>query len=76
MPDDHGRATRAIHSLTAHRLEFRARAHLEAMARHGTTTVEVKPGCGPDDSAELKVLRVLSALRYNPLDLIPSFLFR
>jgi len=63
MSDDHNLAARAMHSLTAHRLEFRARAYLEAMARHGTTTVEVKTGCGPDDSAESKVLRVRSALR-------------
>jgi imidazolonepropionase len=74
--DDHDRAARAVHSFTAQRMEFRARAYLDAMARHGTTTVEVKTGCGPDDGAESKVLRVLSALRYNPLDLIPSYLFR
>jgi imidazolonepropionase len=73
---DHDRATRAVRSFTAQRLELRARAYLEAMARHGTTTVEVKTGCGPDESAESKILRVLSSLRYNPLDLIPSFLFR
>jgi len=76
MQDDDDRATRAVRSFTAQRLEFRARAYLEAMARHGTTTVEVKTGCGPDENAESKILRVLSSLRYNPLDLIPSFLFR
>jgi imidazolonepropionase len=76
MEDDADRARRAVRSSTAQRLEFRARAYLEAMARHGTTTVEVKTGCGPDESAESKILRVLSSLRYNPLDLIPSFLFR
>jgi len=74
--EDPDRGVRAIRSFTAHRLEFRARAYLEAMARHGTTTVEVKTGCGPDESAESKVLRVLSSLRYNPVDVIPSFLFR
>jgi imidazolonepropionase len=73
---DADRAARAVHSITAERLKFRARAFLEAMARHGTTTVEVKTGCGPDDSAETKILRVLTALRHNPVDLIPSFLFR
>jgi imidazolonepropionase len=76
MQDDCDRAARVVRSFTAQRLEFRARAYLEAMARHGTTTVEVKTGCGPDESAESKILRVLSSLRYNPLDLIPSFLFR
>jgi len=73
---DPDQAARAVHSLTAQRLEWSARAYLEAMARHGTTTVEVKTGCGPDEGAESKILRVLSSLRYNPLDLIPSFLFR
>ena len=46
------------------------------MARHGTTTVEVKTGCGPDESAETKILRVLSALERDPLEVIPTFLFR
>jgi imidazolonepropionase-like amidohydrolase len=41
------------------RLETKARLHLEAMARHGTTTVELKTGSGPDPSAEIKILRVL-----------------
>ena len=39
-------AMRALHTATGHRLEARSRTHLEAMARHGTTTVEVKTACG------------------------------
>jgi hypothetical protein len=35
-----------------------------------------KTGCGPDDHAESKVLRVLSSLRYSPVDVLPSFRFR
>jgi imidazolonepropionase len=46
------------------------------MARHGTTTVEVKTGCGPDESAETKILRVLAALKRDPLDVVPTFLLR
>src|SRR5438067_8177411 len=69
-------AARAVRASTGQRLEAKARGHLEAMARHGTTTVEVKTGCGPDESAESKILRVLSALRGDPVDVIPSFLFR
>jgi len=76
VPNDQDRAARVVRSSTARRLVFRARAYLEAMARHGTTTVEVKTGCGPDESAEAKVLRVLSSLRTNPVDVVPSFLFR
>jgi imidazolonepropionase len=44
------------------------------MARHGTTTVEVKTGCGLDERAEIKLLRMVGALRGKPIDLIPSFL--
>ena len=73
---DPAAAVRALHTVTGQRLEVRARAFLEAMARHGTTTVEVKTGCGLDEGAESKLLRVLHALRREPIDLIPSFLFR
>jgi imidazolonepropionase len=73
--DDEGTARR-VRSSTGQRIEMRTRSHLEAMARHGTTTVEAKTGCGPDESAESKLLRVLSALRRDPLDLVPSFLCR
>jgi imidazolonepropionase len=52
---------RLLRSTTGMRLETKARLHLEAMARHGTTTVEVKTGCGPDPSAEMKILRVLTS---------------
>jgi imidazolonepropionase len=67
---------RAVRALAGMRLETRARAHLDAMARHGTTTVEVKTGCGPDASAELKILRVLAALKREPLDVVATFLLR
>ena len=50
-------------TMTGHRLERRGRGYLEAMARHGTTTVEAKTGCGPQENAETKVLRVLAALQ-------------
>ena len=73
---DPASAVHAVHVATGQRLEIRTRAYLEAMARHGTTTVEVKTGCGIDESAESKLLRMLAALRSEPLDLIPSFLFR
>ena len=69
-------AARLVHTATVHRLEARTRAYLEAMARHGTTTVEVKTGCGLDEGADAKLLRMLRALRREPIELIPSFLFR
>ncbi|HUI80183.1 MAG TPA: amidohydrolase family protein [Bryobacteraceae bacterium] len=67
---------RAIRTITGMRLETRARIYVEAMARHGTTTVEVKTGCGPDRSAEMKLLRVLAALKQKPLDVVATFLLR
>ena len=73
---DPAAAVRALHTATGQRLEFRTRAYLEAMARHGTTTAEVKTRCGLDEGAESKLLRMLGALRHEPIDLIPSFLFR
>ena len=73
---DPAAAVRALHAATGHRLEVRHGRYLEAMARHGTTTVEVKTGCGFDEGAEAKLLRMLAALRRDPIDVIPSFLFR
>jgi len=67
---------RAIRTITGMRLETRARICVEAMARHGTTTVEVKTGSGADRSSEMKILRVLAALQKNPLDVVASFLLR
>ena len=69
-------ALRTLLSTTAQRLAHRGRGHLEALARHGTTTVEAKTGCGPLEPAETKILRVLHVLQGHPLDVIPTFLFR
>ena len=69
-------AARLIGATNGQRLEMRVRGYLQSMARHGTTTVEVKTGCGPDPSAEAKILRVLAALKRDPLDVIPTFLGR
>ncbi len=67
---------RAVRSATGQRIQLRTQTHVAAMARHGTTTVEAKTGCGPDESAEMKLLRVLAALRDDPLHIVPTFLFR
>jgi len=69
-------SARSVKNGTGARLGIRARTYLDAMVRHGTTTVEVKTGCGPDESAETKLLRVLGALKNDPVDIIPTFLFR
>ena len=73
--DEHS-AARMVCSNTHQRLEAWARSHLDAMARHGTTTVEAKTGCGANESAEMKLLRVLSALKRDPIDVVATFLLR
>lgn len=66
---------RSIRSGTVARLVLRNRAYLESMARHGTTTAEVKTGLGPDESAEIKLLRMLGEFKNNPIEVVPTFLF-
>ncbi len=68
--------TQTIRTMAGSRLAVKARSHLEAMARHGSTTVEVKTGCGPDVIAELKILRALAGLKQPPVDVVPTFLLR
>jgi imidazolonepropionase len=69
-------AARAVRATTGQRLQIRTQACLAAMARHGTTTVEAKTGCGLDESAETKLLRVLAALKSDPIHVVPTFLLR
>lgn len=69
-------AARAMRTCSAGLLEARTRPYLDAMARHGTTTVEAKTGCGPDESAEVKALRVMTGLNRRPIDIVPTFLLR
>jgi imidazolonepropionase len=71
---DPDHAVRYIRSATGQRIESRARQHLEAMARHGTTTAEVKTGFGPEENVEAKLLRVLAALQNHPLETTATFL--
>jgi len=73
---DIDRAARTLNTVTAQRLAGRGRAWLRTMARHGTTTLEAKTGCGSTESAEMKVLRVLSVLNKEALDIVPTYLFR
>lgn len=71
---DPERAVRYMRLTTGQRIETRAREGLDAMARHGTTTVEVKTGFGPEENVEAKLLRVLAALAPGPLETIATFL--
>jgi imidazolonepropionase len=69
-------AAAAIRASSAWLLETRLQPYLEAMMRHGTTTVEVKTGCGPDVALETKALRALAGLRVGGMDVTPTFLLR
>lgn len=52
-----------------------ARGRLDAMLRHGTTTVEIKSGYGLDTDSELKQLRAIRRLRDEvPLHIVATFL--
>src|SRR5437764_15370188 len=73
---DEESAARAMRTSSARLLEARTRPYLDAMVRNGTTTVESKTGCGPDEAAEVKALRVMAALGTGPIDLVPTFLLR
>jgi imidazolonepropionase len=79
LPGAHARpgdAGRALQATNGQRLAARARSWLQAMARHGTTTVEAKTGAWCAESGELKLLRALRALESDPVDVVPTFLLR
>jgi imidazolonepropionase len=65
-----------IHNRTAKRLARCTHSYLDSMARHGTTTLEAKTGCGPDNHAELKLLRAVAALKRDLVDVVPTLLMR
>jgi imidazolonepropionase len=74
--EDRATATRALVAATVKRTAARWRVHLDAMARHGTTTVEIKTGVGPNALVDFKLLRMLAKLPGEPLDIVTTFLFR
>ena len=65
-----------VRSRTGKRLAREAKARLQMMAQHGTTTIEATTECGADESAETKLLRVIAALERDPLELVGAYLFR
>lgn len=65
---------RALRAMSAIHLKSQAQIYLQSMVRHGTTTAEVKTGCGHDEATQLKILRVANGLRHDPLHLLSSLL--
>jgi len=78
--DDHEPAcgteftVQGLRNASGKRLEGRARQFVDAMARHGTTTLEAKAGHGLDARSELKILRAQCKLDRAPLDIASTFL--
>ncbi len=60
-------------AVAGRRLEARVRSVLEAMVRHGTTTVAASAGVGLGPPGVLATLRLLSGLNGQPLDVIPDY---
>ncbi|HLY16279.1 MAG TPA: imidazolonepropionase [Bryobacteraceae bacterium] len=64
----------AVRGMSSAQLKAQARAHMEAMALHGTTTLEAKSGYALDEEGELKTLRLLAKLNGDPPDIVPTYL--
>jgi imidazolonepropionase len=66
---------RKLRAADGNSLFARAANWLNEFAAHGTTTVEAKSGYGLDAASELKILRVLDALRQHSwFDIVPTFM--
>lgn len=65
---------RAVRGASSSRLRYQARINLQRVAEHGTTTIEAKTGYGLEESAELKVLRLLRVLDGDPVGVAPTYL--
>jgi imidazolonepropionase len=69
------RTVRAIREASDERLLGNLLGHLDTMAAHGTTTVEVKSGYGLDTETELRLLRAIAAADdRHPVDVVPTFM--
>lgn len=58
---------RAIEDLSPRTLETLAVKALEEAVRHGTTSIETRSGLGLTEAGEMKILRVQSALKEQPI---------
>ncbi|HTQ55835.1 MAG TPA: amidohydrolase family protein [Bryobacteraceae bacterium] len=63
-----------LRSVSARRLESRARHFVNGMIRHGTTSLESNCGYGLDQRTELKLLRVQARLHRAPADVTSTYL--
>jgi imidazolonepropionase len=69
------RSVRAVREADTDRLLENLLGHLDTMAAHGTTTVEVKSGYGLDTETELRMLEVIDrANEAHPVEVVPTFM--
>ncbi|MGO9228723.1 MAG: amidohydrolase family protein [Bryobacteraceae bacterium] len=71
---DSASALNGVKTSTGRSLATQMRNTLQTMARHGTTTVEAKTACGGGQSGALKLLRALSLVKQDPVDVVATFL--
>jgi imidazolonepropionase len=69
-------AARLWQSSTVRLIAARSGVFLDAMARHGTTTAEVKTGCDPGEATSMKALRAINLLRDGAIEVVPTHLVR
>ena len=68
-------SVRDLRERTEDELAVLARARLQALASHGTTTIEIKSGYGLSVESELRTLRVIRRLSTElPMRLVPTWL--
>ena len=72
---DPGGAMRVVMTSSSKLLAGKTRLHLDAMARHGTTTTEAKSACG-EDAADIKILRSVVSLKAVPIEVYPTYLMK
>ncbi|MFB6361534.1 MAG: imidazolonepropionase, partial [Halobacteriales archaeon] len=69
------RTVGAVREASTDRLLENLLGHLDTMAAHGTTTVEVKSGYGLDTETELRMLEVIDrANAAHPVEVVPTFM--
>ena len=72
-PPAHRPGVRPLRTLSPKALQMRARRWVERFAAHGTTTLEVRCGQGPDLGSEQKALQIARSLHDAPLELATTF---
>jgi len=69
------RSVRAVREASTDQLLDNLLGHLDTMAAHGTTTVEIKSGYGLETETERRMLEVIArADEAHPVEVVPTFM--